>query len=67
MDQNIDKSGWRAALNTLSKSLSGKQAEIEPALSLGDQIAVEWVPIIGIAYELKDDIVEVALEGLNTP
>ena len=45
MNQKIDKSGWRAALDTLSKSLSGKQAEIEiAALSLGDQIAAEWVP-----------------------
>ena len=66
MTQRIDKSGWRAALDTLSKTLSGKQAEIEiAALSLGDQIAAEWVPIIGIAYDPKDDIVEVALEGLD--
>jgi hypothetical protein len=66
MNQKIDKSGWRAALDTLSKSLSGKQAEIEiAALSLGDQIAAEWVPIIGIAYDPKDDIVEVALEGFD--
>ena len=66
MNPETDKSGWRAALDTLSKSLSGKQAEIEiAALSLGDQIAAEWVPIIGIAYDPKDDIVEVALEGLD--
>jgi hypothetical protein len=66
MNQKIDKSGWRAALDTLSKTLIGKQAEIEiAALSLGDQIAAEWVPIIGIAYDPKDDIVEVALEGLD--
>jgi len=44
MNPEIDKSGWRAALDTLSKGLSGKQAEIEiAALSLGDQIAAEWV------------------------
>ena len=66
MTQKIDKSGWRTALDTLSKSLSGKQAEIEiAALSLGDQIVAEWVPIIGIAYDPHDDIVEVALEGLD--
>ncbi len=66
MDQKIDKSGWRAALDRLSQSLSGKRAEIEiAALSLGDQIAAEWQPIIGITYDPKDDIVEVALEGLD--
>ena len=61
MDQEIDKSGWRVALDRLSKSLSGKRAEIEiAALSLGDQIAAEWLPVIGITYDPKDDIVEVA-------
>ncbi len=49
MNQKIDKSEWRAAPDTLSKSLSGKQAQIEiAALSLGDQIAADWVPIIGL-------------------
>ena len=39
MDQNINKCGWRVALARLSKSLSGKQAEIEiAALRLGGQI-----------------------------
>ena len=66
MDQKIDKSGWHVTLDGLSKSLSGKRAEIEiAALSLGDQIAAEWLPVIGIAYDPKDDIVEVALEGLD--
>ena len=64
MDQNIDKSGWRVAVAKLSKSLNGKHAEIEiAALSLGAQIAAEWLPVIGITYDPKDDIVEVALEG----
>ena len=56
MNQKIDKSGWRVALDRLSKSLSGKRAEIEiAALSLGDQIAAEWLPVIGITYDPKDD------------
>jgi hypothetical protein len=66
MTQKIDKNGWRGALDRLSKSLSGKQAEIEiAALNLGDQVAAEWLPVIGIAYDPKDDIVEIALEGLD--
>jgi Family of unknown function (DUF5335) len=43
--RKFDKSGWRSALDRLSRSLSGKRAEIEiAALSLGDQIAAEWQP-----------------------
>lgn len=66
MTQKIDKNGWRGALDRLSRSLSGKQAEIEiAALNLGDQIAAEWLPVIGVAYDPKDDIVEIILEGLD--
>lgn len=46
--------------------LEGKQAEIEVAsLRLGDQIGAQWLPLIGITYDPNDDIVEVALEGLD--
>ena len=66
MNQKIEKSGWHPALNKASKSLSGKRAEIEiAALNLGNQVAAEWLPIIGITYDTQDDIIEVALEGLD--
>ena len=42
------------------------RAEVEVAsLRLGDQVEAEWLPLLGIAYDSKDDIVEVALEGLD--
>jgi Family of unknown function (DUF5335) len=50
----------------LSKTLQGKQAEIEVAsLSFGDQVEAEWLPLHGITYDPNDDLVEVALEGLD--
>jgi len=40
--------------------------EIEVAsLDLGDQVQAKWLPLIGITYDPKDDVVEVALEGLD--
>jgi hypothetical protein len=46
--------------------LEGKRAEVEVAsLRLGDQVEAEWLPLLGIVYDSKDDIVEVALEGLD--
>ena len=48
------------------KSLLGARAEIEVAsLDLGDQIEVEWLPLLGITYVDKNDILEVALEGVD--
>jgi len=47
----------------MSKALTGKWAEIEVAsLDIGDQITAEWIPLIGITYDSKDDLLDVALE-----
>ena len=62
----LQKNEWQAYCDRMSKGLEGKRAQIEvTALPLGDQIAAKWVPIIGITYDPKDDILEVALEGLD--
>jgi hypothetical protein len=53
-------------LDRLSTALAGYQAEIEVSqLHLGHQVAAEWVPLIGVVYDPNDDVVEVALEGLD--
>lgn len=64
--RQLQRSEWQAYCDRISKGLEGKRAQIEvAALPLGDQIAAKWVPIIGITYDPKDDILEVALEGLD--
>jgi len=64
--QKIDKSEWRVFFDLLSKGLVGTRAEIEVAsLSLGDQIEAEWLPLLGITYDPKDDLLEIALEGVD--
>jgi hypothetical protein len=46
--------------------LMGKRAEVEAAsLDLGDQIVAEWVPLLGVTYDAQDDLLDVALNGLN--
>ncbi len=62
----LDKAEWQAFCDRVSKSLIGKRAEIEIAsLGLGDQIAAEYLPLLGIVYERKDDVIEIALEGFD--
>jgi hypothetical protein len=64
--RKLDKKEWQRFFDGVTTMLEGKQAEIEVAsLRLGDQVAAMWLPLIGIAYDPKDDIVEVALEGLD--
>jgi hypothetical protein len=64
--RKLDKKEWRSFFDHLSTTLEGKQAEIEVlSLQLGDQVEADWLPLLGIAYDPNDDIVEVALEGLD--
>jgi uncharacterized protein DUF5335 len=64
--QKIDKSKWQAFFDRLSRGLVGMRAEIEVAsLALGDQIEAEWLPLMGITYDSKNDVLEIALEGLD--
>jgi hypothetical protein len=66
MALNVDKAQWTEFLTNLSRAIAGKRAEIEIAsLDLGDQIQAEWLPLLGMSYDPKDDLIEIALEGLD--
>ena len=63
MQSNVPQAEWREFFDRMSKALTGKWAEIEVAsLDLGDQITAEWIPMIGITYDSKDDLLDVALD-----
>ena len=63
----LEKAEWRPFLDLVSKVLPAKQAEIEVAsLKLGDQVEAEWLPLLGLAYDPNNDIVEVALGGTGS-
>lgn len=64
--RKLEKKEWKPYLDLVSKLLETKDAEIEVAsLDLGDQIQAEWLPLLGISYDPNDDLVEVALDGLD--
>ncbi len=66
MIRKLEKPQWRPFLEAISKLLEAKEAEIEVAsLGLGDQVQAKWLRFIGIAYDPNDDVVEVALDGLD--
>jgi hypothetical protein len=67
MTKILDKSIWKPYLDHVSKTIAaGKQVLIEVAsLALGDQIEAEWAPLLGIVYDPKNDLVELALDDLD--
>jgi Family of unknown function (DUF5335) len=64
----LDKPEWHAYFDHISKVLAGKSAEVElGALGISRQVEGEWLPLMGISYDPKSDIIQVALEGLDHP
>ena len=62
----IDRSSWAPFLDSVTNSLTSKQAEIEVvSLDLGDQIEADWTPLIGITYDSKNDLIEIALDEVD--
>ena len=63
----LDKAAWQKYFDQMSKTqLVGKQVEIEvTSLNLGDQIEQEWIQLMGISYDPKDDLIEILVEGLD--
>jgi hypothetical protein len=62
----LQKAEWQNYFDHVSRTLEGKLAEIEVnSLALGSVNQAEWVPIMGIAYDKKNDLIEVLLEGLD--
>jgi hypothetical protein len=63
INRKVDKAEWKQFFDVLSKQVEGTHAAIEVAsLKLGDQIEAEWLPLIGLVYDHKDNSVEIALE-----
>lgn len=62
----LEKEEWQAYFDTVSKVLVGRRAEVEvDALSLGSQIEAEWLQLLGISYDPRNDVLEIALDGLK--
>ena len=63
----LEKAAWQTTLALMSKTeLVGKQVEIEVAgLAIGDQIEQDWIPLLGISYDPRNDLIEILVEGLD--
>ncbi len=62
--RRIDKSGWRAYCDRLSKDLVGSLWETATAsLVVNHEVVAEWVPLRGITYEPQKDVLEITLRA----
>jgi len=64
--RRLEKPKWRPLLDAISKLLEAQVAEVEvTSLNLGDQTEAEWLPLLGISYDPHDDVVDIALDGID--
>jgi len=64
--RELQKSEWQSYFDRISKALIGERALVEiEGLLFGDRRQARSVPLIGITYDSKDDILQVAMEGLD--
>ncbi|MET3107040.1 hypothetical protein AAKU67_001688 [Oxalobacteraceae bacterium GrIS 2.11] len=64
--RQIPKAEWKVFLDSVSRSkeLESKSAEIEVlGLHLGDQLATDWVPMYGLVYEERGDMLEIGMKN----
>jgi hypothetical protein len=66
MTEALNKTKWHSFLQLLSQTLQGKRADIQiVSVRLGNQVEVERLPFLGIAYDSKNDLIEITLEGME--
>lgn len=68
--KKLDSKHWAAYFEQFSKELIGEKrvdyAEIRVfSRDFGAQRETSWLPLDGITYDAKDDVLEVAVKGLD--
>ncbi len=62
----LAKPQWQDYFDRVSKVLGAKLVELEvTGLGLGDQVEVDWLPLIGLSYDPKGDVLAVMVEGIE--
>jgi hypothetical protein len=66
MATRLEKADWNNFFARLTQLLVGKHTDIEVLNpSLGNQMEALRLPLLGIAYDPEDDLIEIQLEGLD--
>ena len=68
--KKIEKSAWGAYFDAFSRQFRGTRrtdyAEIRVfSKELGAHKETSWLPLVGITYDRKDDLLEVAVENMD--
>jgi hypothetical protein len=64
--RSLPRGDWRRYCDRLSKEIAGGRVELDVAsLDLGDRVEARWLPLIGLVFDARRDVLEVALDGVG--
>jgi hypothetical protein len=62
----LDKADWQGFFDRASRVLLGKHTKIEILdPTLGNQVEVRWLPLLGMTYDANSDTIEITFDGLD--
>jgi hypothetical protein len=62
----LARAEWRRYCDRLSRELAGRRVELDVAsLGLGDHVEARWLPLLGIVFDARGDVLEIALDGVG--
>lgn len=62
----LPRADWRSYCDRVSKAVAGRGVELDVAsLELGDRIEARWLPLLGVVFDARGDVLEIALDGIG--
>ena len=62
----LPRAEWRRYCDRVSREVAGRRAELDVAsLGFGDRVEARWLPLLGVVFDARGDVLEIALEGLG--
>jgi hypothetical protein len=62
----LPRAEWRRYCDRVSKEVAGRRVELDVAsLNLGDRVEARWLPLLGVVFDVRGDVLEIALDGIG--
>jgi hypothetical protein len=62
----LTRAEWRGYCDRVSKAIAGASVELDVAsMGLGDRVEARWLPLLGVVFDARADVFEIALDGVG--
>lgn len=64
--RTLPRADWRRYCDGVSKATVGRRVELDVvSLDLGERVEARWLPLLGLVFDARGDVLEVALDGVG--